>query len=131
MFDASDPEGASAERAGRTKRVRRWFGARSPPARRRPQAAPSDDPAGSFITAEHEAAPRMASTATGEPDDDLATAIGQYVLGEISLGRAAEQVDMTRWELEELLEEAGFTALYGPRSVDELEHEVDAALDLE
>ena len=74
----------------------------------------------------------MATEASREPeDDDLATAIGQYVLGEISLGRAAENVGMTRWEFEELLEEAGFSALYGPRSAEELQDEVDVALDLE
>ena len=64
-------------------------------------------------------------------DDDLALAIGRYVLGEISLGRAADTVGMTRWEFEELLKEAGFTALYGPRSVEALQDEVDVALDLE
>lgn len=74
----------------------------------------------------------MASGATREPaDDDLASAIGRYVLGEISLGKAAEDVGMTRWEFEELLEETGFTALYGPRSTEELQDEVDVALDLE
>jgi predicted HTH domain antitoxin len=64
-------------------------------------------------------------------DDTLATAIGQYVLGEVSLGKAAENAGMTRWEFEELLEDAGFDALYGPRSTEELRDEVDAALDLE
>ncbi len=74
----------------------------------------------------------MATEATREPgDDELATAIGQYVLGEISLGKAAENVGMTRWEFEELLDEAGFTALYGPRSTDELQDEVDVAHELE
>ena len=74
----------------------------------------------------------MATEATRGPGDDvLATAIGQYVLGEISLGRAAETVGMSRWEFEELLEDAGFTALYGPRSGEELQDEIDIALDLE
>lgn len=74
----------------------------------------------------------MATEDSREPgDDELATAIGRYVLGEISLGRAAENVGMTRWELEELLDEAGFSALYGPRSAEELQDEVDVALDLE
>lgn len=74
----------------------------------------------------------MASGATKEPaDDDLASAIGRYVLGELSLGKAADTVGMSRWEFEELLEEAGFTALYGPRSTEELQNEVDVALDLE
>ncbi len=38
---------------------------------------------------------------------------------------------MTQWEFEELLEDAGFDALYGPRSPEELCDEVDATLDLE
>lgn len=74
----------------------------------------------------------MASDASVEPgDDEVATAVGQYVLGGISLGKAAERVDMTRWEFERLLREAGFTALYGPRSHDELTDEIDVALDME
>ena len=74
----------------------------------------------------------MATEASREPgDDELATAIGQYVLGEISLGRAAENVGMTRWEFEDLLEEAGFTALYRARSAEGLQDDVDVALDLE
>ena len=64
-------------------------------------------------------------------DEELAAAIGQYVLGEISLGKAAERAGMTRWEFEDLLAEVGFTSLYGPRSRDQLESEVDAASDLE
>ena len=74
----------------------------------------------------------MASHATKTPgDDDLATAVGQYVLGEISVGKAAERVGMTRWEFEELLEEAGFAALYGPRTGEQLADEIDAARDVE
>mgnify|MGYP001073983498 CR=1 FL=1 len=74
----------------------------------------------------------MASDASVEPgDDEVATAVGQYVLGRISLGRAAERVDMTRWEFETLLREAGFTALYGPRSITELTDEIDVAQDPE
>jgi hypothetical protein len=34
----------------------------------------------------------MATDATVDPgDDELATAIGEYVLGEVSLGKAAER----------------------------------------
>lgn len=74
----------------------------------------------------------MASDASVEPGGDaVAIAIGRYVLGEISLGKAAEHVGMTRWEFEALLEEAGFTALYGPRTRGQLENEVDVATDLE
>ncbi|MFT4885475.1 MAG: putative HTH domain antitoxin [Natronomonas sp.] len=69
----------------------------------------------------------MASSTDRGPTDELATAIGRYALGEVSLGKAAEEAGMTRWEFEELLEEAGFTALYGPRSDEELRAEMDAA----
>lgn len=76
---------------------------------------------------------RMASDVAAEPGDDdaLATAIGQYILGEISLGKAAEQVGLTRWEFEELLTEAGFTTLYGPRTREQLDDELNVALDRE
>ena len=70
----------------------------------------------------------MASTSR-EPTDELATAVGQYVLGEFSLARAAEEAGMSRWEFEEILEDAGFTSLYGPRTDDELQRELDVARD--
>jgi predicted HTH domain antitoxin len=60
---------------------------------------------------------------------ELATAIGEYVLGEVSLGKAAEEAGLSRWEFEEVLQEAGFTALYGPRTSEALDDEVDVALD--
>mgnify|MGYP000022828658 CR=1 FL=1 len=70
------------------------------------------------------------ASAGSEPTDELATAVGRYVLGELSLGRAAEAAGLSRWEFEEVLEEAGFTALYGPRTDEDLQREVDAARDL-
>lgn len=71
----------------------------------------------------------MASTSP-EPSDELATAIGRYVLGELSLGRAAEEAGMSRWKFEEVLEDAGFASLYGPRTDDDLQRELDVARDL-
>jgi len=74
----------------------------------------------------------MASDATVPPgDEELATAVGQFVLGEISLGKAAERVGLSRWEFERLLTDAGFDALYGPRTREQLDHEVDVGLDRE
>jgi len=72
----------------------------------------------------------MASSTAPESDDDLATAIGQYVLGEISLGKAAENAGLSRWEFEEVLEDAGFTKLYGPRNREELAEEIESARSL-
>lgn len=71
----------------------------------------------------------MASSSS-ESSDELATAIGRYVLGDISLARAAEAAGMSRWEFEEVLEDAGFTSLYGPRTEDELKDEIDVARNL-
>ena len=71
----------------------------------------------------------MASTGS-ESTEELATAVGRYVLGEQSLGRAAETAGLSRWEFEEILEESGFTALYGPRTEGDLQRELDAARDL-
>jgi predicted HTH domain antitoxin len=72
----------------------------------------------------------MASSTGSEPTDELATAVGRYVLGEISLGKAAEAAGMSRWEFEEVLRDAGFDALYGPRTDDQLKTELDAARNL-
>lgn len=71
----------------------------------------------------------MASEASRDPPTALATAIGEYVLGEVSLGKAAEKAGMSRWEFEEQLSAAGFNALYGPRTADELAAEIDPAND--
>lgn len=64
-------------------------------------------------------------------DIDLATAVGRYVLGEVSLGKAAELAGMTRWEFEEVLEAVGVDARLGPRDASDLENEVRTALDSE
>lgn len=73
----------------------------------------------------------MADSADVHEGEERATAVGLYALGEISLGRAAERAGMTRWEFETMLADAGFTALYGPRTREELDDEVDTALDRE
>jgi len=71
----------------------------------------------------------MATDSRRNAGDELATAIGEYVLGEVSLGKAAEEAGLSRWEFEEVLEDAGFAALYGPRTRADLDDEVDVALD--
>lgn len=73
----------------------------------------------------------MASSTSSEPNDELATAVGQYVLGEISLGKAAEEAGMSRWEFETVLKDAGFEALYGPRTAADLDDELDVARNLD
>lgn len=73
----------------------------------------------------------MVASTTDEPTEELATAIGRYVLGEHSLGKAAEEAGLSRWEFEEVLRDAGFAALYGPRTDDHLQAELDTARDLD
>lgn len=63
--------------------------------------------------------------------EELATTIGLYVLGEISLGKAAERTGVTRWEMEEILSETGIEVRLGPQNRDDFEDEVETALDLE
>ncbi|WP_299269739.1 UPF0175 family protein [Halorientalis sp.] len=70
------------------------------------------------------------ASAGSEPTDELATAVGRCVLGELSLGRAAKAAGLSRWEFKEVLEGAGFTALYGPRTDEDLQREGGVARDL-
>lgn len=51
-----------------------------------------------------------------ETDIKIATTIGLYVLGEISLGKAAERISVTRWEMEEILSEADIEVRLGPKT---------------
>ncbi|MCU4744166.1 UPF0175 family protein [Natronoglomus mannanivorans] len=70
----------------------------------------------------------------GPPIDDteaLANTIGLYALGEISLGKAAERSDTTRWEMAEFLSEVGVEVRLGPQSVEDLEDEIEAALEID
>ncbi|WP_317176179.1 UPF0175 family protein [Halomontanus rarus] len=61
----------------------------------------------------------------------LSATIGRYVLEEISLGKAAEQVGVSRWEMEEILSEAGVEVRLGPQSMEDLQDEIDTALDID
>ncbi|MFT4920857.1 MAG: putative HTH domain antitoxin [Haloarculaceae archaeon] len=62
---------------------------------------------------------------------ELATAIGLYLLGEISLGKASERVGLSRWEMQDLLAELDVDTRQGPRSFEEAQSEVDVALEIE
>lgn len=75
----------------------------------------------------------MATDRRSAVDDteELATTIGLFALGEISLGKAAERTGVTRWEMAELFEEAGVEVRLGPQTAAELDDEIEAALDLE
>jgi predicted HTH domain antitoxin len=71
------------------------------------------------------------ATESTSGDEGLAAAVGNYVLGRISLGKAAERAGMTRWEFEEVLSDAGFEHLYGPRTRGSLDSELETVTDPE
>lgn len=76
----------------------------------------------------------MASNRKRADSGDLtehAETIGLYALGEISLGKAAERTGVTRWEMKAILREAGVELQLGPQTEEELQDDVDVALDLE
>lgn len=71
-------------------------------------------------------------TVSDDTDDEaLATAIGLYALGELTLGQAAERAGISRIEMREVLVEAGIQPRLGPESEVEARDEVRTALDLE
>jgi len=68
-----------------------------------------------------------------DPGDstELAETIGLYALGEISLGKAAERMGVTRWEMKDVLQEAGVELQLGPQTEEALQDDVETALNLE
>lgn len=67
-------------------------------------------------------------TDTDTPDDDLAYAIGRYVLGDVSLGRSAELAGVSRWRMMDVLREHGVELRLGPQSVEEAKAEAEGRL---
>lgn len=65
------------------------------------------------------------------PTDELATTIGLYVLGEISLGKAADRIGISRWEMQDLLTESGIEPRLGPTEFEDAEDEIQAIRDAE
>lgn len=61
----------------------------------------------------------------------LALTIGLYALGEISLGTAAERTGVSRWEMQEILDDHGVEVRLGPADMDDASDEVDTVRDFE
>lgn len=70
---------------------------------------------------------RMApdSLATADDDTELATVIGLYALGELTLGEAADRIDVSRVRMQEILNDAGVELRLGPRTRTEARDELD------
>lgn len=64
-------------------------------------------------------------------DEDIATAIGLYALGELTLGQAAERVGVSRFKMRDILVDAGVELRLGPRTKEEAQEEIDTAADVE
>lgn len=60
----------------------------------------------------------MSRTEHPDTDDDMVYAVGLYALGEISEGKAAEIAGVTRWDMREILENAGVELRHGPQTVE-------------
>ncbi|ADJ17254.1 UPF0175 family protein [Halalkalicoccus jeotgali] len=71
------------------------------------------------------------SLETAGKDKDLATIIGLYVLEELTLGQAAERLEISRFEMREILHEGGVELRLGPKDIDDASSEIDVALNLE
>ena len=68
---------------------------------------------------------RKSVAPTGD-DHEVATVIGLYALGELTLGEAADRLDVSRTRMRDLLREAGVELRIGPRSTDEAMDELNA-----
>ena len=60
-------------------------------------------------------------------DVDLATIIGRYALGELTLGEAAEHTGVSKIRMQEILNEAGVELRLGPETKEDAKNEVDVA----
>lgn len=67
---------------------------------------------------------RNPAAAAGD-DNEVATVIGLYALGELTLGEAADRLDVSRAEMREILADAGVDLRLGPRSKSEAVEEMD------
>jgi predicted HTH domain antitoxin len=57
--------------------------------------------------------------------EELATTIGLYVLGEISIGKAAQRLDVSRWEITEMLQDNGIQPRLGPTDMEDAAKEIE------
>lgn len=73
----------------------------------------------------------MADARTTSDRDELATTIGLYALGELTLGEAARRLDVSKITMREILHESGVRVRLGPRTREEAVDEVEAALNIE
>lgn len=64
-----------------------------------------------------------------EVDSDLATAFGLYALSDAPLHEAAAKAGITRWELEDAIEQAGLAETFGLDQDADVSKTIDDLLD--
>ncbi|WP_132058175.1 UPF0175 family protein [Halorussus amylolyticus] len=67
------------------------------------------------------------SRSSDSVNTDLATTVGLYALGELTLGEAADRAEVSEIRMQEILAEAGVELRLGPETKDEARREVDVA----
>lgn len=72
---------------------------------------------------------RFDDAETAVDRDELATIIGKYALGDLSLGKAAAKVGVSRLRMQEILLEVGVQPRVGPESEEDARNEVENALE--
>ncbi|PSP32225.1 hypothetical protein BRC64_07385 [Halobacteriales archaeon QH_10_67_22] len=72
----------------------------------------------------------MSGPVSKKNTDDLATIIGLYALGEVSLGQAARKAGLSQQEFRNILSETAVEPRIGPTDFEDAQSEVDTALDL-
>ena len=73
----------------------------------------------------------MADARTREGRDELATVIGLYALGELTIGEAADRLDVSRYRMRDVLQESGVGVRAGPESAEDARDDASTALDIE
>lgn len=58
-------------------------------------------------------------------ETELATVVGLYALGELTLGEAADRLDVSRIRMQEILHDLGVDLRLGPRTTGEAVEELD------
>lgn len=69
---------------------------------------------------------------TREPDsvdEDIAAAFGIFALTDATLHEAVQQFGITRWQLEEAIEEAGLSETFGIEQEGDVSETIDDLLD--
>jgi predicted HTH domain antitoxin len=69
----------------------------------------------------------MSDSLSTETDERLAAAVGQYALGELTMGQAAERAGLSRFEMRSTLRASSVDLRVGPEDRERAADELDVA----